>query len=464
MRAEALVLALSLALCGCTTGRIGGDLGAVRRMTNVELPRELARAEVREDTSAEVRAILQRPLAAHDAVRVAIVNNRALRATLRELGIPRGRLMQAGLVPNPSVMVDLRQSTDPTQPLQMDIEVDYDLTGALLAPARASVANAELEAARIRAAGELVELGYRVRAAFFHAQAARQRLTIARQALDTFAAARDAARALQAAGNRARIDLASREAVYQRERITVAQVELEALSADEALRRLLGVSGDDAALTLADALPPLPDALRELTNVERTAVEASLDLRETRARLDALARRTGLVRARGNLPEIRIDAHAEQDQQFWEVGGGVRVSLPAFDRQQGNLRAVEAEFDGLRERYIGAAIDLRSAARESLGRLRLAHARARQWRDVIVPARARVMEETQLQYNAMQLGVFQLLTTRREQLDAELESVDALRDYWTAAAAMDALLAGRHVGTAPLAPGGSRASTETAVH
>lgn len=464
MRTEALVLALSLALGGCATGRIQGDLAAVRRMTNVELPRELTRAEVRDETSEAVRAMLRRPLSTSDAVRVALANNRALRATLRELGIPRGRLVQAGLVPNPSVMVDLRRSTDPSQPLQIDFEVEYDLTGALLAPARAGVASAELEAARVRAAGEVIELGYRVRAAVYRAQAARRRLALARQALDTFAAARDASQALLNAGSRARIDLASREAAYQRERITVSQAELESLAADEALRRLLGVSGADTEFTLAEGLPALPESLHEGANLEGAVIEASLDLRETRARLEALSRRTGLVRARGLLPEISVDAHAEQDNAFWELGGGVRVSLPIFDRQQGNLRAVEAEFDGLRERYVGAAIDLRSAAREALGRLRLAHARARQWRDVIVPARDRVMEETQLQYNAMQLGVFQLLTARREQLDAQLEAVDAQRDYWTAAAAMDALLAGRCVDAAPLTASSNQPSTDNAAH
>lgn len=462
MRTEAIVLALSLG--GCTTGRITGDLAAVRRLTNVELPRELDRAEVRDETSAAVREALRRPLTASDAVRVALANNRALRATLRELGIPRGRLLQAGLVPNPSVMVDIRQSTDPTQPLQMDLVVEYDLTGALLAPARANVADAELEAARLRAAGEVVTLGYRVRVAVYRVEAARRRLALARQSLDTLAAARDAARALQNAGNRAPIDLASREAVYERERITVAEAELEALTADEALRRLLGVSGDDTAFTLAEELPSLPEGPRDVSSLERAAIEASFELREARARLEALARRTGLVRARGALPEISIDAHAEQDNQFWEIGGGARVSLPIFDRQQGNLRATEAEFDGLRERYVGMAIDLRSAAREAVGRLRLAHARARQWRDVIAPARARLMEQTQLQYNAMQLGVFQLLTARREQLDAELAAVDALRDYWIAAAAVDALRAGRRVDVDATTPTAERASTGAADH
>jgi outer membrane protein TolC len=45
----------------------------------------------------------------------------------------------------------------------------------------------------------------------------------------------------------------------------------------------------------------------------------------------------------------------------------------------------------------------------------------------------------------MQLGVFQLLQARREQLDVELAYVETLREYWSAAAALDTLLAGHRV-------------------
>ena len=74
-----------------------------------------------------------------------------------------------------------------------------------------------------------------------------------------------------------------------------------------------------------------------------------------------------------------------------------------------------------------------------------AHARARHQERVVVPARKRVLEQALLQYNAMQVGIFQLLDAQRAQLDAELAAVEALREYWTAKAAFDALLAGRLV-------------------
>jgi cobalt-zinc-cadmium efflux system outer membrane protein len=93
------------------------------------------------------------------------------------------------------------------------------------------------------------------------------------------------------------------------------------------------------------------------------------------------------------------------------------------------------------------AIDVRSRAREAKARLLSAQSRAQKYASVIVPAEARVVEQTLLQYNAMQVGVFQLLDARRGELAARLAYVEALRDYWTSRAELEALLAGQRVST-----------------
>mgnify|MGYP000925254774 CR=1 FL=1 len=56
---------------------------------------------------------------------------------------------------------------------------------------------------------------------------------VAQRMLDTFAAGRDAARAIFEAGNSAELDLASQEVAYERARITVAQLELDAATASQ---------------------------------------------------------------------------------------------------------------------------------------------------------------------------------------------------------------------------------------
>ncbi len=47
------------------------------------------------------------------------------------------------------------------------------------------------------------------------------------------------------------------------------------------------------------------------------------------------------------------------------------------------------------------------------------------------------MALSQQQYDAMLLGVFQLLLARREEINAYRDYIEALRDYWIARAELD---------------------------
>ena len=228
----------------------------------------------------------------------------------------RGWLAQAGTLPNPVVEFDVRYQTDRTQPLQGDVRLEFGLTRAILTAQRSGLARAELETAQARVAGTVLELGYAVRAAFYAVQASEERLAAAQQALDAFAASRDAARALHHSGNLRALDLSVQEAAYETARITVAEVELERLDRREHLQRLLGLHGDATEWTLAEGLPAAPEAISLETMTEARALEASLDLAAQRANLQALARRVGLSRAEGWLPDVTVDAHLPEASGF----------------------------------------------------------------------------------------------------------------------------------------------------
>ena len=442
-----------LTLGGCATTSYSSDLRRVQELSRAPVPTRLADEAVEE---ADPSDALTAPLSVDAAVALAFRHNRHLRASLRELGVARGWLAQAGTLPNPSVEFDIRYQTDRAQPLQGDLRLEFGLSRAILATQRAGVARAELATAQARVAGTTLDLGFSVREAFYAAQSSEERLLIAQRSLDAFAAARDTARALHSAGNLSTLDRSVQEAAYETARITVAEMELERLDRREALHRLLGLHGDATTWTLAGELPAAPEALDLDGVTEARAVSASLELAAQRANLEALARRVGLSRAEGWSPDVTVDVHAEQDGTTYEIGGGARVTLPVFDQRRGATAAYGAQFDAAMERYHASAVDLRSALRDARNRLRSAHARARQYDAVIAPARERVMQETLLQYNAMQIGVFQLLQARRELLDAMLARAETRRQYWTAAATLDALLAGRPVGAE-----GAMASTGT---
>jgi len=53
-------------------------------------------------------------------------------------------------------------------------------------------------------------------------------------------------------------------------------------------------------------------------------------------------------------------------------------------------------------------------------------------RSTVLPLRHRVVEESQLQYNAMLISLFDLLRAKQEEVNAARQSVEAQRDYWVA--------------------------------
>jgi len=234
--------------------------------------------------------------------------------------------------------------------------------------------------------------------------------------------------------------------------VVVAELEIEASSARERLTRALGVFGNDAAFTLAEELPDLPEIAELPPELEAKALQASLALQASQAHLEALSKSTGYHRLAGGLPDVTVDIHAlranpnNQDvlagQPEWRLGGGLSVALPLFDRRQGTVKSVESAYDAALERHIGFATNLRSELRELGGRLLGAHHRALHLKQTVVPAQEALLKQTLLQYNAMQVGVFSLLSAHRRQLDMELSAIDAVTDFWTASTKLDVLLQG----------------------
>ncbi|HSI03672.1 MAG TPA: TolC family protein, partial [Myxococcota bacterium] len=221
MRISLLSFAL---LASCASTSIRDDVDRVEALTKVELPDAVTASDVELATSQDVADLLKQPMTADTAVRIALLNNRELRGTLRDLGVERGELVQAGLLPNPTVAFDIRDPGAPGLPLQQDYYVEYELTRALLTPLRTAVAKADLEAARYHVAGSVVAVSYRARIAFFALLAAEQRLRIVQRGLEALAAARDAAQALHDAGNIPLVDLASEIATYEDARARAAEL------------------------------------------------------------------------------------------------------------------------------------------------------------------------------------------------------------------------------------------------
>jgi len=452
-----------LALLGpaCATTSLSGDLSSIERSVAARgaLPQlVLPRFDLPEAVPEEVDALLGKPLEADDAVRVALLNNREARAALAEVGIARGALVQAGLVPNPEVEFEAR-APGGEQPPQLDVGLELNLSATFLAPVRAGVAEATLDAERLRAAGLLLDLAWQTRVAFYEVQALQQKLELRLRAFASQQAAYETAVELSRVGNLPALTLANELAAVELARVQVAEAENALLDAREALTRKLGLSGARTGWTLAGPLP-LPKAAPLPQGTEARAIAASLELAELSSRAEAASRKAGLAKTEAWLPHLSAGFHGERDAALWELGAHVTVGLPVFDRAQGRQLSARSEYDGLRARAEGQALQIRSAVRTTLNRVESAGRRARHYAERLVPARQEALAQTLLQYNAMQLGVFQLLAAQRAVTDTALAQVDATLDAWKAQASLELLLAGR---STPLQLGAVPGSVSMAV-
>ncbi|MRG90972.1 TolC family protein [Polyangium spumosum] len=458
---SALTLVLGLS-AGCASATLPQHVGEVNDIFAARNRRDLA-ASVPQDekdwekTAAEVPKLLSKPLDADGAVRIALAQNRDLRAAFYEIGIARGRFVQAGLPPNPEIDFGVRRPNDPAQPLQLDIGIEYNLTGLLILPLRKGVAEAELAAERLRVAGRVLDTAYGARTTFYTVQARRQELDLRVRALKAFQAGYAAAEELHRVGNLPDVDLATQRAAVESARIDVAEAENRLLDAREDLNVALGLSGEQTDWTVEAPLPDPPAEEVAPERVEQRAVAASFELQELEARMRVASKRAGLAQTEGTLPHVSGGFHGERDGFAWEIGGHVTVGLPIFDRNQGTVLSARSEFGAQRERYLATATSLRATVRSALNRVESAGRRARHYREAVLPAREKALAETLLQYNAMQVSVFQVLESQRQVTQTGITYVETLLDYWNARAALDQILAGRHRGLA-LGPAGAAPS------
>jgi cobalt-zinc-cadmium efflux system outer membrane protein len=88
------------------------------------------------------------------------------------------------------------------------------------------------------------------------------------------------------------------------------------------------------------------------------------------------------------------------------------------------------------------AIDVRSQIRELRDELRSKREIARFYQDELLPNQRRILNESLMNYNAMEIGDFELFTTRAEEARAEREYVEAVRDYWITRAELERAVGG----------------------
>jgi outer membrane protein, heavy metal efflux system len=306
------------------------------------------------------------------------------------------------------------------------------------------VAAAGFEEAKLRITGAVLDFSARVRTAFFLHQANEQMLELRQTIVQALAASSELSRRLNEAGNITDLDFARDRALLEAGKLALRSAEVAARQGREELNILMGLWGNQTEWQTDGRLPDIPLQAMQTENIERIALDRSVDLLNARQRLVFAGEQLGFNRWTALLPEMQVGTGSEREEDgSWKVGPVFEFPIPLFDQGQARIGRSGAELRRAQQEYYALAVRIRSTARAIRDRMEGARDRALYYRDILLPLHERIVNESQLQYNAMQLGPIQLLRAREQQIETAVAYIDALRDYWVARGDLGQILSGR---------------------
>jgi len=458
--ALSLIVSMAVGLGGCMAIAVDPHAGfpQVSQLVSERAGKEVAWTPGTEEAPPALEAIkarLQDGLSEDEAIQIALLNNRNLQALYTRLGIAQADLVQASLLHNP--VFDAAAGFPVGGGIvDLNFGVAMDFIDFLYTPLRKRVATARFEETKLRVAAEVLDFAWRTQTAFSRHQANEQMLEMRRQVAASTAASFVLAQRMREAGNLRELDLASEQALAEEAKLDLRLAEIAVRESREQLSTLMGLWGEEAqAWTVVPTrLPEPPREPPDAERLESRAIERSLDLAAAEQLIVAAAENVGLDRASGLFPEVIVGGKGERDAPEWEPGPTFTLPLPFFDRGQARVARAQAELRQARELRYALAVRIRAVTRTTRDRLAGYRDRALQYRDVLLPVRHRVLQETQLQYNAMQVGPLDLFRAKEQQVEAAVRYIAALQEYWMAQADLALILAGRLPPTeaAPAAP------------
>ena len=439
------LLILLIALSGCATVRLDAGFDDVKASVEERSKAQIIwnnGSDLDRQAEEKVHSLLAENLTADQAVQVALLNNRELQAIYSDLGIAQSDLVQAGLLKNPIFDAVV---TFPTTGGRADLELTavMNFLDVFYLPLRTRVAAARFEEAKLRVTGAVLTFAGGTRKAFYIQQANQQMLELRQTVVQALSASLEVARRLHDAGNISDLDFARQRALLESGKLALRSAETAVSQSREQLNMWMGLWGKETEWRIDKRLPDVPLSPAEAEGSEKEAIEKSLDLQSVRQRILAAGEQLGFAKATALIPEADVGTRGERREGPFSVGPVLVFPIPLFDQGQGRSGRAAAELRRAQQDYYAIAVKIRSMARSLRDRIQAAQDRALYYHDVLLPLQEQILNETQLHYNAMQIGVADLLRAKEQQIETAGAYVEALRDYWIARVDFEQLMSGR---------------------
>jgi len=370
-------------------------------------------------------------LTQEEAVAIGLWKSPSFQATLVDLGVARADLVEAGLFRNPILSLLF-----PLGPKQLEFTLQYPFDVFVQRPARVAAAKLNVHAVGQRLVWDALSLIAQVRGAHADAIVADRRLQLT---IDNAALSRrlaDIANARLRSG-----DISDLEARAPRNDALRTEMMQRAAQHDRDLARLT-LAGLLGLTETPDRLEPKPsaayDAAACIVDDARLndALASRPDVRAAELGIEAATARARWERSRVLSLIGLLDANGDGDEGF-EMGPGINVDIPLFNRNQGGKARATAEIERASQLYVMARTQVVTEVRSAGVRVAQARQALDAWTRDIVPSLEVEQRQAESAYQAGEIPLLNVLDVSRRLVDGRMQQLNAEADLWRSRIGLD---------------------------
>lgn len=352
----------------------------------------------------------------------------------------RGRALQAGLYPNPTLSVSGNEISDRTGPAGIwSVYAGQEMvTGNKLKLSQAA-AWRDVDQATLRLVAERFEVITQVRQAFFEALTLQRRAEILAELVALAEQSVANSKKLLQAKEAAELDVVQLEVDLERYR---AELEATQRALPEALRRLVAAVGSQElrlGRLLGDLNAPMPGF--EFDSARALVLSVHPDLRVA----ELAAQRAEILLQRAQVepvPNVTVGAgytyQGQNRSHDWDVG--VSVPVPLWNRNQGDILAARALVGATQAQIDQARVTLIERLATAFTTYSAARRRAERYQSSILPKATRTFELSRQAYQGGQFEYLRVLEAQRALAEARLELIRSQGEMWQAASSIAGLM------------------------
>lgn len=437
-------LAALFILSGCSTISQKEAFDSVNQLTLEQGSKHLQWIKTPQESASvdeSVRVLLSEPLTQENALRIMLINNRALQQTYENIGIAQSELVEAGLMRNPLLGYSIGRTNGITT---STISVEVAFLDLLWIPLRRELSGLALEETTLSVGDSVLRSARDAKKSYIEARLAEEKVALYRSILKSHEASLQLAVRQYTAGNLSKRDMLKIQESYERARIESIKLSRQNATAREALNKLLGLYGTQTHYTLSSEPQERSEPTVSEPGLEKRAISNRLDMRSAIKSVDYAAKQAGYSENTRLLDEVELSIESEKttgEKRFNTFG--IKVPIPLFDFGQARVSKSQAIYNQSVHRLYEMAVNVRSEVREGYAHLRYTYDIAHSYDEVIVKTNKQILEETQLFYNGMLDGIYELLEDQRRAGEAKMEALDALGEYKRAQADLEYTIGGK---------------------